>query len=96
MWCDFSCMEHIFCQIGDVFLNETKNGRNGSFFRGWLPHRGKVQMACNLLLPHDDNIPNKLGIWKEGNYYYYNSLMRKPYQLPGWTKNSSYYVVKSV
>ena len=26
----------------------------------WLPHRGKAQMACNLLLPHDDNIPNKL------------------------------------
>ena len=27
------------------------NGRNGSFLRGWLPHRGKVQMACNYCFP---------------------------------------------
>ena len=30
-----------------------------------LPHRGKAQVACNLLLPHEDNILNKFRIWKE-------------------------------
>ena len=39
-----------------------------------------------LLLPHGDNIPNKFRILKERHIQ-----MRKPYQLPGWTKNSSYY-----
>ena len=35
---------------------------------------------------HEDNIPNKFRILKEKHIQ-----MRKPYQLPGWTKNSSYY-----
>ena len=43
-------------------------------------------MSCNLLLPHEDNIPNQFGILKERHIQ-----MRKPYQLSGWTKNSSYY-----
>ena len=29
----------------------NNNGRNGSFLRRWLPHRGKVQMACNCCFP---------------------------------------------
>ena len=29
----------------------NNNGRNGSFLRGWLPHRGKGQMACNHCFP---------------------------------------------
>ena len=33
-----------------------------------------------------DNIPNEFKIEKERHIQ-----MRKPYQLPGWTKNSSYY-----
>ena len=44
-------------------------------------------MACNLLFPHEDKmIPNKFRILKERHI-----RMRKPYQLPGWTKNSPYY-----
>ena len=39
--------------------NRRNNRRNDSFLCGWLPHRGKAQMACNLLYPHEDNIPNK-------------------------------------
>ena len=31
--------------------NNNNNGRNGSFLRGWLPHRGKAQMACNYCFP---------------------------------------------
>ena len=31
--------------------NNNNNGRNGSFYRGWLPHRGKAQMACNYRFP---------------------------------------------
>ena len=27
----------------------NNNGRNGSFLRGWLPHRGKAQMACTVI-----------------------------------------------
>ena len=50
--------EYTYEYIGDT-------GRNGSFFRGWLPHRGKAQLACNLMLPHEDNIINKFRIWKE-------------------------------
>ena len=42
--------------------------------------------GLQLLLPHDDNIPNKFRILKGRHIQ-----MRKPYQLPGWTKNSSYY-----
>ena len=57
---------------------------NGLFFI--LPHRGKAQVACNLLLPHEDNILNKFRILKERHIQ-----MRKPYQVPGWTKNSPYY-----
>ena len=34
------------------------------------------------------NIPNKFIILKERHIQ-----MRKPYQLPGWTKHSSYYIV---
>ena len=43
-------------------------------------------MACNVLLPHEDNIPNKFRILKESRIQ-----MRKPHQLPGWTKHASYY-----
>ena len=35
---------------------------------------------------HEDNIPNKFRILKDRHIQ-----KRKPYQLPGWTKNSSYY-----
>ena len=38
-------MYHIVCVISN------NNGRNGSFLRGWLPHRGKAQMACNYRFP---------------------------------------------
>ena len=31
--------------------NNNNNGRNGSFLRGWLPHRGKAQLACNYCFP---------------------------------------------
>ena len=31
--------------------NNNNNYRNGSFLRGWLPHRGKAQMACNYCFP---------------------------------------------
>ena len=47
-------------------------------------HR-KAQVTCNLLLPHEDNILNKI-----------QNLERKVYsdektiQVSGWTKNSSY------
>ena len=47
---------------------------------------GKVQMAC--FHDNEDNIPNKFRILKERHIQ-----MRKPYQLPGWTKDSSYYIV---
>ena len=40
------------------------------------------------LLIYEDNISNKFRILKERHIQ-----MRKPYQLPGWTKNSSYYIV---
>ena len=63
----------------------TKIADMAVFKRGWLPHRGKAQVACNLLFPHEDNIPNKSRILKEMHIQ-----MRKPYQLPGLTKNSSY------
>ena len=45
-------------------------------------------MACNYCFPHGDNILNKFRILKERHIQ-----MRKPYQLPGWTENSSYYIV---
>ena len=36
--------------------NNNNNGRNGSFFlRGWLPHRGRAQMACNYCFPMRTN-----------------------------------------
>ena len=31
--------------------NNNNNSRNDSFLRGWLPHRRKVQMACNYCFP---------------------------------------------
>ena len=31
--------------------HNNNNGRNDSFLRGWLPHRGKEQMACNYCFP---------------------------------------------
>ena len=34
-------------KVHDVKINNNDNGRNGIFLRGWLPHRGKAQMACN-------------------------------------------------
>ena len=30
---------------------DNNSGRNGSFLHGWLPHRGKAQMACNYCFP---------------------------------------------
>ena len=47
-------------------------------------HR-EAQMVCNVMLPHEDDILNKFGIWNEKNLQ-----VRKPYQLPGWTKHSPY------
>ena len=40
-------------QMGKYYagINNNNNGRNGSFLRGWLPHRGKAQMACNYCFP---------------------------------------------
>ena len=35
----------------NVSADSNNNGRNGSFLRGWLPHRGKAQMACNYSFP---------------------------------------------
>ena len=35
---------------------------------------------------HGDNIPNKFRVWKERHIQ-----MRKPYQLPDWTNNPSFY-----
>ena len=46
----------------------------------------ETQMVCNLMLPHEDDILNKFRIWNERHLQ-----VRKPYQLPGWTKNSPYY-----
>ena len=37
-----------------------------------------MQMACNLMLPHEDNVLNKFRNWKERHI-----RVRKPYQLPG-------------
>ena len=48
----------------------------------------ETQMVCNLVLPHEDDILNKFRIWNERHLQ-----VRKPYQLPGWTKNSPYYNV---
>ena len=31
--------------------NNNNNGRNGSFLRGWLPHRGKAQMSYDYCFP---------------------------------------------
>ena len=34
------------------YNKNNNNGRNGSLFlRGWLPYRGKAQMACNYCFP---------------------------------------------
>ena len=33
------------------YNNNNNNRRNGSFERGWLPRRGKAQMACNYCFP---------------------------------------------
>ena len=43
--------------------------RNGNFVRGCLPRRGEAQMACNLLLPREDNILNKFVILERMTYY---------------------------
>ena len=43
--------------------------------------REETQMVCNLILPHEDDILNKFRIWNERHLQ-----VRKPYQLPGWTK----------
>ena len=43
--------------------------RNGNFLRGCLPRRGEAQMACNLLLPREDNILNKFVILERMTYY---------------------------
>ena len=66
--------------------DDDDNNSNDSFLRGWIPHRGMVQVACNLMLPHDDDILNAFRIWTERQI-----RMRKPYRLPGWTKDSSYF-----
>ena len=46
----------------------------------------ETHMVCNLMLPHEDDILNKFGIWNERHLQ-----VRKPYHLPGWMKNSPYY-----
>ena len=60
---------------------------NGGVFT-WLalPRRWKVQVAGSLILPLEDSVVNKFRIWEERHF-----LIRKPYQLTGWTKDSSYY-----
>ena len=50
---------------------------------GW---EGSCETAVSVV--HGDNIPNKFRILKERHIQ-----MRKPYQLTGWTKNSSYIIV---
>ena len=44
-----SVAKHITTKLEKLIINNNNNnnGRNGSFLRGWLPHRGKAQMACN-------------------------------------------------
>ena len=63
------------CQTSAAHNNNNNNGRNGSFLRGWLHHRGKAQMACNYCF--EDNVLNKFRILKEMHVQ-----MRKPYQSP--------------
>ena len=49
----------------------------------WLATSDReTQSVCNLMLPHEDDILNKFEIWNERHLQ-----VRKPYQLPGWTKN---------
>ena len=48
-------------------------------------YKGKVQVACNLTLPHEDNILRKFIIIFE------HIRVRKPYQLPGRAQNPSYW-----
>ena len=42
-----------------IIIQIYKNGRNFGFLRDRLPRRGKAQMACDLMLPHEDVIQNK-------------------------------------
>ena len=35
----------------------------------YLLYRGKTQVACNVMLPPEDNILNKIRIWKERDSY---------------------------
>ena len=39
--------------------------RMAVFLRGWLPHRGKAQMACNYCFPTRTNVLNKFRILKK-------------------------------
>ena len=52
-WADF---DNVSVNCGcfgstESIAHNNNNGRNGSFLRGWLPHRGKAQMACNYCFP---------------------------------------------
>ena len=67
--------------------NNNNNGRNGSFLRGWLPHRGKAQMACNYCFPTRTMFSINSEFWRKGMFGWENltsHLVR--------TKNSSYYI----
>ena len=82
-WCRFATLSTNWWMSSRTTM--WPNGRSGSSLRGWLSYRGKAQMACNASpVPtrtiFEDNMPQERHI-----------RMRKPYQLPGWTKNSSYY-----
>ena len=49
--CIFTLQEESTYGISSPSNNNNNNGRNGSFLCGWLPHRGKAQMACNYCFP---------------------------------------------
>ena len=40
----------------------------GFFTRPAALGRGRARVACNRMLPHADNVPNKFGILKERHY----------------------------
>ena len=45
MW----CVARVTCLVG--ILIKIMAGMAVVFKRGWLPHRGEVQMACNYRFP---------------------------------------------
>ena len=57
-----------------------------SFKRGWIPHKRETLMVCNLHFPTGTTYFNFF-------YNFWNRRAfqeRKPYQFPGWMKNSPY------